>query len=252
MKRLTPEEAAMLMPWFLPERPGPLIGLHVINTGRGACLVDRWPEPRAVLVQIGDNYSMCGDPHVLKPEDLQPHLKGFVEAPAPFVPLLKAAFPDMQVWPRIVFEQPALPDIAAPAHAEVRRLTASDVHHLHGLSDDIRWISGTWDGPEALAASGYGWGAFVAGRLAAVTCSFFVGSTYEDIGIVTEPQFRKQGLSTTCAGALCGDIRARGHLPSWTTSQDNTASRRVAEKLGFVVQRYDELYVIGVPIPATA
>jgi predicted GNAT family acetyltransferase len=100
-----------------------------------------------------------------------------------------------------------------------------------------------------LAASGFAWGAFVAGQLAAVACPFFVGERYEDIGVVTEPKFRGLGLSTACAHALCGDIRARERQPSWSTSPDNTASLRVAEKLGFAVQRYDLLYVVGVRIP---
>ena len=72
---------------------------------------------------------------------------------------------------------------------------------------------------------------------------------YEDIGVVTETGFRGLGLSTACAQALCEDIRIRRHQPSWTTSYDNIASLRVAEKLAFTVQREDLLYVIGIPIP---
>jgi len=69
---------------------------------------------------------------------------------------------------------------------------------------------------------------------------------------VTEPQFRGGGLSTACAAALCEDIRARSHQPSWATSPDNLASIRVAEKLGFTLQRRDVLYVVGIPIPELA
>ncbi len=94
------------------------------------------------------------------------------------------------------------------------------------------------------------WNWFLPERLASVACTFFLGETYEDIGVVTGPAFRGQGLSTACAGALCGDIWARGHQPTRTNSPDNLASVRVAEKLGFVVQRHDLLYVVGIPIPA--
>jgi predicted GNAT family acetyltransferase len=79
-----------------------------------------------------------------------------------------------------------------------------------------------------------------------------MGERYEDLGVVTEPEFRGRGLSVACAGALCEDIQSRGHWPSWTTSPDNTASIRVAEKLGFSLQRRDILYAIGVPIPEPA
>ena len=55
-------------------------------------------------------------------------------------------------------------------------------------------------------------------------------------GVATEPGSRGQGLSTACAGAVCQDVRDRGRIPSWTTSPDNTASLRVAAKLGFTVR----------------
>jgi predicted GNAT family acetyltransferase len=103
-----------------------------------------------------------------------------------------------------------------------------------------------------LAASGYAWGAFRQGRLAAVACSFFVGVHYEDIGVLTLPTERGRGLSVACAGALCADIQQRGRQPSWSTSPDNTASLRVAEKLGFTVHRRDRLLVVGYPMPQPA
>jgi predicted GNAT family acetyltransferase len=109
-----------------------------------------------------------------------------------------------------------------------------------------------WGGPNGLASSGFAWGAFVAGQLVSVACTGFLGETYEDIGIVTEPGFRGLGLSPICVLALCSDIRARGHQPSWSTSPDNLASVRVAEKCGFVRQRDDLLYVVGVSIPEPA
>lgn len=70
--------------------------------------------------------------------------------------------------------------------------------------------------------------------------------------MVTEPEFRGLGLSVACAGALCEEIRARGRIPSWTTSPDNLASKRVAEKLGFTWQRNDYLYVVGIDVPEPA
>jgi predicted GNAT family acetyltransferase len=90
---------------------------------------------------------------------------------------------------------------------------------------------------------------FQGSRLVAAACPFFVGTVYEDVGVATEPGSRGQGLSTACAGAVCQDVRDRGHVPSWTTSPGNTASLRVAAKLGFSLRRRDRLLVAGVPIP---
>jgi RimJ/RimL family protein N-acetyltransferase len=86
-------------------------------------------------------------------------------------------------------------------------------------------------------------------RLVALACSFFMGHQFEDIGVVTEPEFRGRGFSTACAGALCQDIREQRRSPSWTTSPDNIGSLRVAEKLGFEYQYRSRLYVCHVAIP---
>ncbi|MBW0119572.1 GNAT family N-acetyltransferase, partial [Pseudonocardia abyssalis] len=71
----------------------------------------------------------------------------------------------------------------------------------------------------------------------------------EDVGVVTDPAHRGAGLSTACAAALVHDIRARGRIPSWTTSPPNRASRAVAARLGFVTAGEGVLWAVGVPVP---
>lgn len=257
MEALTPQQTATLNNWFLPEPPGPgpVIGSHVINTGKGQCFVDRWPVPRVVLAETAGNYTLLGDPRVLTPVDLQEHISGFVAAADDFAPLLEIAFSDFHEWSRIVFVHQSVADIpnVNPASADtLRRLEPSDTRQLQHTPMEVSWVSKTWGGADGLAASGYAWGAFADGQLASVACTFFLGTTYEEIGVATDPSFQRAGLSTACAAALCRDIYARGHLPSWSTSLDNTASMRVAKKLGFTVQRYDVLYVVGryMPLPS--
>jgi GNAT superfamily N-acetyltransferase len=251
---LTRAQLATLRHWFLPERPGPLVAQHVLGTGNGTCLADRWPDPRALVVQTGGNHTLAGDPGALDPGDLRDRVAGFVEAPAPFVPLLRAAFGEVVEWPRVILtlEGPAGPVPAPGAGHLVRRLGAGDGDALAALSEETAWIANTWGGPAGLAADGVGWGAFAGERLVAVACPFFVGAVYEDLGVATEPAFRGLGLSPACAGQVVRDVRRRGRVPTWTTSPDNTASLRVADKLGFVPARRDRLYVVGVPVPPPA
>lgn len=249
MIKLTPDQAASLKHWFVPERPGPLIGLHIILTGHGAFFVDRWPDPRCVLADAAGNYALVGDPHTLEAADLTQRIAGFVETPEPFVPLLRASFPDLKVWDRVIFSLDELPQFELPVKQPIRRLAAADADRLRELSPEIAWITKTWGSPLDLASSGFAWGAFAGERLVSVACTFFFGDQYEEIGVVTEPAFRRRGLSAACAAALCQEIYARGHRPSWTTSPDNVASLRAAEKLGFKMQRRDKLYVVGIPIP---
>jgi RimJ/RimL family protein N-acetyltransferase len=246
---LTPDQAAALKDRFLPDRPGPLVGLHVLRTGNGACFVDRWPDPRAVLVDTAGNYALSGEPAQLRPADLEGRIEGFLETSDAFVPLLEATFQGLQRWERVIFALRTASPFRPPRDQSVRRLESADAYHVWGLGPAASWIAKTWGGPSGLAASGHAWGAFVDGSLASIACTFFVGQRYEDVGVATEPEFRGRGLAAACAAKLCREILGRGRQPSWTTSPDNAASIRVAEKLGFALQRRDRLFVIGASIP---
>lgn len=240
-------DAAALHPWFTPERPGPLIWAHGVSTGRGRCRVDRWPGPRTVLAEVPANYALRGDPDTLDPDAL-PDLAGFVEAPTEFLPLLRRLDPDVGIWDRIVAALPAGATVR-PGPAPVRRLTAGDGAALARLDPSIAWIGETWDGPTGLARSGRAYAAFDGDRPVSVAVSFLVGQAHEDIGVVTEPEHRGRGLSRSCVAALIADIRARGRIPTWSTSPDNAGSRAVADRLGFAHVRDDLLYAVRTPIP---
>lgn len=246
---LTPQQTLKLSEWFAPERPGPLVGMHLINTGHGACWVDRWPEPRAVLASSADNYIFAGEVAAFPVAELRSRVRGYVEAPESFVPLLALSSVHCKPWPRVIFE--CRRKITPPTSNAVRRLTLADAHHLWGLHSENAWITKTWGGPRELAASGYAFGAFINEQLVALACTFYLGAQYEDIGVITEREFRGRGLSTACAAALCADIIAREHIPSWSTSTDNLASIRVAEKLGFTLHRHDVLYLVDILLPET-
>lgn len=248
MVRLNSDQIATIREWFLPDRPGPIIGLHLINGGHGQGRVDRWPDPRVAIVNTGLNYSLAGDPAYLELTALK-EITGFIEVPPSFRPLVETNNPEIKIWERIIYQLTDSPR-PQPSSAEIRPLTLTDVPQLQTISDDITWIYNTWGNVETMANSGYAWGAFVNGRLASIATSFFVGATYEDIGVVTEAEYRGQGLSTACVQALCNDIRQRGRTPSWTTSLDNAASQRVAEKVGFTFERYDRLYVRNIQLPS--
>ena len=240
-----------LKTWFLREEAGPLVGLHVIQTGNGTVLVDRWPEPSAVLMETGGNYSLRGEPGAVEASTLR-KIVGLVDAPERFLPLLESTFPNMAVWPRVTFELSHGPTLGHVSGESVRRLRRNDEGRLQRIGPEMAWIWGTWGDAKGLASSGRAWGAFLDGRLASVACTFFVGERYEEIGVVTEPDCRGHGLSPACAAALCTDIRVRGSVPTWTTSPDNAASLRVAHKLGFEVARSSSLYVVGMPVPEPA
>lgn len=250
---LTLTDARRLVPWYSAERPGyEAAAGHVLTTGNGRAWADRWPDPQVVLLGTADYFVLRGSPDAVRPAELADVVRGFVDAPAQFAPVLRQAAPRMATWQRLVYALDQVTDQAA-AHVRTvpaRRLTADDVPALAALSDRSSWIYSTWGGPLGAAASGRAWGAFVGGRLASVACTFFDGLRHEDVGIVTEPAYQRRGLSTACVAGLCRDILARGRRPSWSTSLDNLASQRVAVKVGYRQVRTDVLYLINIDPPA--
>jgi RimJ/RimL family protein N-acetyltransferase len=243
---MSPELRGELLGWFQPERPGPLIGPHVLLTGHGRLWADRWPAPRALLAATQDNYALRGDPAAWDVPALRRQVRGFVEAPPAYEPLLRAVDPALRVWPRVVYALEGVPPKhKAPPRAQVRAGQPADLAALAGLSQAVSWVFKTWGGAAGALAGGTLWGAWHEGRLVSVAVTFFRGGTYEDLGVATEPAYRGLGLNTACAAAACAAIVARGRTPSWNTSTDNAASCRVAEKLGFRRVRSDCLYVIG-------
>lgn len=248
---MSANSARSLLGRFAAERPGfDTAAGHVLLTGHGRIWVDRLADPRTMLLNAAGNVLLRGDPDAVRATDLAPLITGFVDAPAGFLPLLRAAADRLALWPRLVYQQDRA--VAGPAvvgGAEVRRLTGDDAEAVGGLSESSSWIYGTWGGPAGMAGSGQAWGALVDGRLASVACTFFRGTRHGEIGIITEPQYQRRGLSTACVLGLCADIRADGRRPSWSTSPDNVASRRVAQKAGFSLVRDDVLYVINTDVP---
>jgi RimJ/RimL family protein N-acetyltransferase len=242
MIEIAPSEMGQLTDWFEPEQPGWItIGPHVRDTGHGRCWVDRG----AVLVQTGDNYLLLGD----APERL-PQLRGFVSASSRLEPSLRAAFDRVGVWDRVEYLLHRPSSARTVEGFEIRRLGAADAPALTGLSTRSAWVHDTWGGAEGLAASGYAWGAFDGPVLASVACTFFLGRRYEELAVATEPAYERRGLSTACAAALCEDVHARGRVASWSTSPDNVASIRVAEKLGFEFTGEGRLYVVEMDVPS--
>lgn len=249
---VSPDDRAPLSELF-PDRPGPLAGQHVIRSGLGRCLVDRWPEPRAAIARTGYDIQLAGEVDRIDEEallELTPI--GFIDAGAAYEFLVTRTFPNAARWPRVIA---TLESTAPPPRAPgtVRRLGPEDAPALADLEDDIEWISDSLGGPVRAAESGLAFGAFVGRDLASVAVPYHLGRRFEDIGVVTGSRFRGRGLSPACAAHVAADVRSRGRIPSWSTSPDNSASLAVAKKLGARKDRDDVLWVTGTepPKPAT-
>jgi hypothetical protein len=251
---------ALLAPVMDAETPGPdAIAAHVVATGRGRAWVNQCPQARVLAVEVADNFLIRGDAEAACDAGLEEIVYGFVDAPPAFEPVLKSIADRFATWDRVILADPRAvappsgrvpPGVAeAPPGCELRRLEPADAGALAALDPDLTWIAKTWGGPSGLAGSDMAWGAFVGGRLASVACTFFQGRRHEDIGVVTEREFRRRGLSAAAAARLCLDIRARGRRPTWSTTPDNAGSLEVARRLGFQEVGRGVMYLVGIDPP---
>ncbi|WP_052682171.1 GNAT family N-acetyltransferase [Saccharothrix sp. ST-888] len=238
----------LLDPWFLPETPGPgVLAAHVLLTGNGAYWADRPHSPRTVLVQCGPHRVVRGDPRFIAAEQLAPLGRGQFSAPDRFLPLLGRTFASVMPWVRVICTQqhpPRLPDL--PPGVRLRPLTTADAAaQLAELDPGLRWITETWGPDRAPAAAAGAWGAFAHGRLVSVAATYLRGRCYEDVAVVTVPEFRRAGLGLACVGTVTGAVRRRGRIPTWTVPGSNGPSRALAEAAGFVPVRRETVYWVG-------
>jgi RimJ/RimL family protein N-acetyltransferase len=75
-------------------------------------------------------------------------------------------------------------------------------------------------------------GCFYESRLATVATGFTL-TGFMDIGVLTHPDFRKQGLGGAAVSTLSAWCLERDILPQYRCSETNTASHKLALKLGF-------------------
>ncbi|MFI9045475.1 GNAT family N-acetyltransferase [Streptomyces sp. NPDC053427] len=250
MIELSPGQLPPLPDWFTTGHPGAtVLAEHALVSGTGRWWADRAADPRAMAVTCADHVLFRGDPTALAPLSLAGFAAHHVQAPARFLPLLGNAFDRIVPWERMLYVHRAPVAAPRPPHGvTVRRLTPEDAPTLTALAADMAWIHTSWGGPAGLAASGHGWAAFHKDRLLALACTYFRGTVYEDIACVTVPEHRRQRLALACVTALCRDIAAREHLPSWTCSRDNRPSRLLAWTAGFRLEHEYVHYVTGRPV----
>jgi len=112
--------------------------------------------------------------------------------------------------------------------AEVRQLSVKDFGLLAPEVRDWLGIVCDWLPNETVA------GAVKAGRVVAVALTGALSERYADVGVFTVPAFRRQGFATAAASIVARRVQDAGRIPVWSTGEDNIASIRVAQKLGFV------------------
>lgn len=122
----------------------------------------------------------------------------------------------------------------------IERISEKNIGRIHG-----RIIpSFSWDISSAFLEKGLGYVATDGEKIAAVAFSSAVSSDEVDIGVETDPDYRRRGLSARLTVEMCEEIISMGKKPVWAHAAANVASGKTAERAGFTKTK--ENYVIRI------
>ena len=113
----------------------------------------------------------------------------------------------------------------------VRQLTITDLPLLEAAPAEIRGAG--FGSPGTMLAVGFAAGAIVSGRLVAIAHTSALTRHHADISAFTLEPWRRRGFSTAAASIVAERVQETGRTPVWSAGEDNIASLRVAEKVGF-------------------
>lgn len=92
-----------------------------------------------------------------------------------------------------------------------------------------------WSSQADFEKNGYGYAAVDANEIIGVCYSSFVTQDTHAIGIDIAPRFQNKGIGTHLANLIVNEIYHNGFTPYWDCSIDNEASKKLAERLGFIL-----------------
>jgi GNAT superfamily N-acetyltransferase len=138
-----------------------------------------------------------------------------------------AALPSWQREAATISTAATLDPIRAVPPGVVRQVTPEELARIParyaGLRDELL----------VEAHAGKVFAAFAGNQPAAFCYAGAVTEGWWDISIDTLEPFRRQGYATQCVAQVIQHMAAEGKMPVWGAMESNTASARLATKLGF-------------------
>lgn len=113
----------------------------------------------------------------------------------------------------------------------VRQLTLADLELLRSAPEKAG--GGGFGSPRGLLSEGIVACAIVSGGIVATAHTYARTDLYADIGVFTMEKWRSRGFATAAASIVAQRVQEAGQTPVWSAGEDNFASLRVAQKLGF-------------------
>jgi RimJ/RimL family protein N-acetyltransferase len=113
---------------------------------------------------------------------------------------------------------------------------------MTNLDQVVGWVDSFWRSHAAFTQTGVGFCVTREQTITAWCLTVFASERQRELGVATVPQFRSQGFATLAAAATLEYCMTQGWTPHWHCWEDNIASQRVAEKLGFEQPKQYSVY----------
>jgi GNAT superfamily N-acetyltransferase len=137
----------------------------------------------------------------------------------------------------------AAPPVEGIHFAQIDRalLVGDSLRNIAHVRSEIGWM---WPSEERFYERGLGVAALVEEQLICWCTAEYVSADRCGIGIATDPAYERRGIATATAARFVLEAQRRGIAPYWECGSWNSASIRVAEKVGFA-RIAEERYWIG-------
>jgi GNAT superfamily N-acetyltransferase len=133
----------------------------------------------------------------------------------------------------------AVPSGSGLVRLDESRLARRDLPNMEQVTG---WVDSFWHSHADFVQHSFGY-CLLEGQAVVSWClGVFVSGQQVELGLATVPQARGQGYATAVAARCVAHCAEQGLMPHWHCWDDNVASWRVAEKVGFVDPRFYTVY----------
>jgi RimJ/RimL family protein N-acetyltransferase len=245
MFQVLPERIEALQPFFAYAPPNaPMLQAFFDRRAPGRAFVDAQRNPTGCIVAM--NYRFVFPGGAVTPGFMQEAIARLRREQT-----LHIVWPADRAWPRGV----ARPDIEIgrlefsrrddpggtrvgalsrpPAGMKVKRIDAALLRRCQWRGE----VTSAAGSVQEFFANGIGFCLMAGDRIASEAYGCFWGRDRSEIATITHPDFRGRGCATAVCAHLISACEALGFSLYWGCDDDNDASLRVADKLGFTDPR---------------
>jgi hypothetical protein len=211
--------------------------VHLLRRGLCSAYIGDEPAEAAIIQNQalqGDVYAFGVSPDAIR--ELLDVATGWrrVNVPKPVSRLLGAAV-EQQTGLSMSYETIVYHSLKSPVvtyrDTAVHRLTQQDSHLLTAAPPQLQ--VGAFGDMNTLLGEGVVACAIVDGDVVTIAYTSAITEQHADIGVMTLEPWRGRAFATSAASLVAEEVQRVGLVPVWTTKDDDFASIRIAEKLGF-------------------